>query len=174
MACESSYAFRRCKHQAPLRGNLSCPHLKWGYCDYLQQQLGSQLFSALIPVLLTDRGAEFEMHSLFELDKDGHSRLSIFYCDPMQSSQKPHVENNHNYVRDIIPNGYPIENLTQEDINLMFSHINSTPRRSLGNKSPFEVFSFFYGKDVPGLLDISQIARDDVILKPRLVFNKKV
>jgi IS30 family transposase len=77
--------------------------------DYLQQQLGNQLFSALIPVLLTDRGTEFEMHSLFELDNDGHSRLSIFYCDPMQSSQKPHVENNHNYVREIIPNGYPNE-----------------------------------------------------------------
>ena len=141
--------------------------------DHLQAQLGSKLFSALAPVLLTDRGSEFEMHQLFELDKDGDSRLSIFYCDPMQSSQKPHVENNHNYVRDIIPNGYPLDNLTQRDVNLMFSHINSAPRRSLGDKSPFEVFSFFYGAGVPGLLGISEIKRDDVVLKPRLIFNRK-
>ena len=141
--------------------------------DYLQTQLGDELFSKLFSALLTDRGSEFERHNLFELDKNGCTRLSIFYCDPMQSSQKPHVENNHNYVRDIIPNGYPLDNLTQEDIDLMFSHINSTPRRSLGDKSPFEVFSFFYGADVPELLGISEIKRDDVVLKPSLIFKKR-
>jgi IS30 family transposase len=138
--------------------------------DWIQQRLGSELFSGLFPVILTDRGSEFEKFSMFELDANGDSRLNIFYCDPMQSSQKPHIENAHNYVRDIIPNGYPLDSLTQADINLMFSHINSTPRLSLGNKSPFEVFSFLYGSDALALLNIFEIARDDVILKPRLIY----
>jgi IS30 family transposase len=137
----------------------------------LQAQLGAVLFSKLFPVLLTDRGSEFEICRLFELDQEGNSRLNIFYCDPMQSSQKAHLENGHNYIRDIIPNGYPLEGLIQNHIDLMFSHINSTPRRSLGDKTPYEVFSFISGEDVPALLNISMIARDDVVLKPRLIYS---
>jgi len=144
-----------------------------GSIDTIQVQLGAELFSLLCSLFLTDRGGEFETYRLFESDMSGNSRLNIFYCDPMQSNQKTRIENNHNYVRDIIPNGYPLDKLTQADINLMFSHINSTPRRSLGNKSPFEVFSFFYGANVPGRLNICEIQRDEVILKPQLIFSKK-
>ena len=28
----------------------------------------------------------------------GEVRLNIFYCDPMTSCQKPHVENNHEFI----------------------------------------------------------------------------
>ena len=140
--------------------------------NLLQKNLGIQMFSRLFPLLLTDRGSEFEKYQLFELDQDGNTRLSIFYCDPMQSSQKPHVENNHNYVRDIIPRGYPIDQLSQNDIDLMFSHINSTPRRALGDKTPFETFCFFYGSQAANLLNINEIHRDDVILRPKLIFAK--
>ena len=144
-----------------------------GSIDSLQNKLGTQLFSKLFSLLLTDRGSEFEKHQMFELDKSGNSRLSIFYCDPMQSNQKPHVENNHNYVRDIIPNRYPIDTLTKEDINLMFSHINSTPRRSLGDRTPYELFCFLYGKETANLLGINEVKRDDVTLKPSLIYSKK-
>jgi len=141
--------------------------------DWLQKKLGGQVFAKIFPVLLTDRGSEFEKWNLFELDRTGHTRLNIFYCDPMQSSQKANVENNHNYVRDIIPNGYPLDNLSQKDIDLMFSHINAAPRLSLNDKSPFEVFSFFYGKKTAETLGIVQIQRDHVVLKPYLIFSNK-
>jgi IS30 family transposase len=137
--------------------------------DYYQERLGLALFRQLFPILLTDRGSEFEKFSLFEQN----DRLRIFYCDPMQSSQKPHVENNHNYVRDIIPNGKPMGCLTQEDIDLMFSHINSVPRRSMKGRTPFEAFSFFFGAEVAELLNIREIMRDDVVLRPSLIYRKK-
>jgi len=142
--------------------------------DFLQQQLGGEMFAKLMPVLLTDRGSEFEKYQLFEVDSDGVIRLNIFYCDPMQSAQKPHIENNHNYIRDIIPNGYPMDNLTQDDIDLMFSHINSTPRRSLADKTPFEMLSFLYGGKVAECLNIREIKRDDVVLKPKLIYAKNI
>jgi len=140
--------------------------------NYLQNLLGDELFTRLFSLILTDRGVEFQKHELFEFDKNGKARLNIFYCDPMQSSQKPHVENNHNYVRDIIPNGYPLDNLINDDVFKMFSHINSTPRRSLGNKTPYEVFAFQYGEDVAQMLQIYKVNPDDVILKPKLLFNR--
>jgi len=143
-----------------------------GSFNLLQERLGNELFAKLFPLILTDRGSEFEKWKLFELDANGNSRLNIFYCDPMQSSQKPHVENNHNYIRDIIPNSYPLNGLSQADIDLMFSHINSTPRRSLGDKTPYEMFGFMYGSEAVNALNISCIARDDVVLKPLLIYNK--
>jgi len=143
-----------------------------GSFDMLQARLGNDLFSRLFSLILADRGSEFEKYDLFESDRDGSTRLCIFYCDPMQASQKPHVENNHNYVRDIIPNGYPLDNISQSDIDLMFSHINATPRCSLAGRSPYEFFRFFYGADTPRLLGINEILRDDVILKPYLLFSK--
>jgi len=144
-----------------------------GSLNVLQERLGNELFSKLFPLILTDRGSEFEMWKMFEMDADGNSRLNIFYCDPMQSSQKPHVENNHNYIRDIIPNSYPMDSLTQSDIDLMFSHINSTPRRSLGDKSPCEIFYFMYGEMAVNFLNIRHIPRDNVVLKPLLIYNKR-
>ena len=137
--------------------------------DYYQGRLGASLFRQLFPLLLTDRGSEFEKFSLFEKG----DRLHIFYCDPMQSSQKPHVENNHNYVRDIIPNGKPMGCLTQDDIDLMFSHINSVPRKSMKGKTPFEAFSFFFGAETTALLNVQEIARDNVVLRPSLIYPKK-
>jgi IS30 family transposase len=137
--------------------------------DRYQNMLGLERFSKLFSLLLTDRGSEFEKWKMFEQDKEGNSRLSIFYCDPMQSSQKPHVENNHNYIRDILPNKRDLSSLTQADIDLMFSHINSTPRRSLNGKTPFEVFELLYGTETAELLGITGIAKDEVTLKPNLI-----
>lgn len=136
----------------------------------IQQDLSDDEFKQLFSLLLTDRGSEFEKHEYFEVNTEtGEIRLNIFYCDAMQSSQKPHVENNHNYIRDILPNQLDLNFLTQEKLDLMFSHINSTPRKSLNNKSPYEVFTFMYGEEVAKKLNIQEIERDKVILKPYLL-----
>ena len=139
--------------------------------NHYQKRLGDELFYALFQILLTDRGSEYEKFHLFEKDESGNDRLRIFYCDPMQSSQKPHVENSHNFVRDIIPNGKDLGSLTQDDINTMFSHINSVPRKSMKGRTPFEAFSFFFGNEVAELLDIKAISPDEVILNPTLIFK---
>lgn len=138
--------------------------------NHYQGQLGDALFSKLFKLLLTDRGSEFEKANLFEIGVDGKQRLNIFYCDAMQSAQKPHVENNHNFVRDVIPNGKPLDRLTQDSVNIMFSHINSTPRRALHGKTPYELFTFYFGNCVAEKLGIIEIQKDDVILKPSLIF----
>lgn len=102
--------------------------------DFLQDRLGMDYFR-LFSLILTNRGTEFEKTSRFEQDPETEQiRTCLFYCDPQTPSQKPHVENNHNYVRDILPNGRDLEHLTQQDLELMFSHINSVPRKVLGEK----------------------------------------
>lgn len=56
------------------------------------------LFDKVMPVILTDRGTEFTMAD--EIEALG---CRIFYCDPMASCHKPHVENNHLLFRRVCP-----------------------------------------------------------------------
>ena len=137
--------------------------------DKLQTILEDDYYK-LFSLLLTDRGSEFEKYQLFEINiETGEIRSNIFYCDPQTPSQKPNVENNHNYVRNIIPNKKSIKHLTQEDISLMFSHINSTPRKSLNGKTPYEAFEFLYGSEILNKLNIQKIEKDTVTLQPYLL-----
>ena len=141
-----------------------------------ESNLDSDSFKQLFGLILTDRGVEFEKIDLFQFNGNtGELRLNIFYCDAYKSSQKPHVENNHNYVRDIIPNELDLSNISQEDLNLAFSHINSTPRKSLNWKTPIEAFRFYYNNadEILTAFNITEIKRDEVILKPYLLTKKK-
>ena len=61
----------------------------------------------------------------------------------------------------------------QTDISLMMDHINSYGRDSLGDKSPYEMFSFLYGENILDLLGCHSIPADDVTLN-KSVFKKEV
>lgn len=138
--------------------------------DTIQDNLSSEEYEKLFSLLLTDRGTEFAKPIQFEINQDtGEIKGKIFYCDPQHSSQKPHVENNHILMRDILPKKLDLSFLTQEKLNTMFSHLNSSPRASLGGKTPYEVFTFLYGKKVADKLKIKQIKKDDVRLTPSLL-----
>ncbi len=118
------------------------------------------MYQRLFGLLLTDRGSEFAKPQLFEVNTEtGEIRSNIFYCDAQMPSQKPHVENNHEFIRDIILKKKSMSNLTQDKLDLMFSHINSVPRKSLGGKTSYEAFEFFYGKDTLDKFNIQKIKR---------------
>ena len=72
--------------------------------NYFQELLEDEMYKKLFGLLLTDRGSEFAKQSkLFEVNTEtGEIRSNIFYCDAQMPSQKPHVENNHEFIRDII------------------------------------------------------------------------
>ena len=70
--------------------------------NYFQELLGDEMYQRLFGLLLTDRGSEFAKPQLFEVNTEtGEIRSNIFYCDAQMPSQKPHVENNHEFIRDI-------------------------------------------------------------------------
>ena len=69
----------------------------------------------------------------------------------------------------ILPKKTNLNFLTQEKLDLMFSHLNSMPRASLGGKTPYDVFTFLYGEKVAKKLNIQKIRKDDVNLTPSLL-----
>ena len=127
-------------------------------------------FFQLFPVILTDNGGEFARVDDIEMDVRGESKL--FFCDPNRSDQKGRIEKNHTLIRDILPKGTSFDNLTQEDINLVCSHVNSVKRAALNEKSAYELFAFTYGEEIPKLLGISKIPAEDVCQSSKLLQHK--
>lgn len=131
--------------------------------------LGQQSFQSLLPVILTDNGSEFSNPVALEFDEFGNRRTHIFYCDPSSPHQKPEVELQHEFIRRISPKGYSFDKLTQAQVNLMMSHINSYGREKFSGKSPIEMFDFLYGQGLAEKLSIFKIPPNEIILTPALL-----
>jgi hypothetical protein len=141
--------------------------------DKINKAIGTHLFCKTMPLIVTDRGGEFKHPDSLECGIDNTLRTSIYYCDPMASWQKPHCEKNHEYIRKICPKTITtFDRLTQEDVNLMMSHINSTCRESLGGLTPFTLAKMMLPKELLDFFDLKEIPADEVILTPALLKGK--
>ena len=140
--------------------------------DFLEIGLGYEIFARLFPVILTDNGGEFKRVDDLEQSDSLTMRTSIFYCDPMASWQKPHIEKNHEFIRYVLPRGKSLNPYTQEDITLLMNHINSIRRPGLGNKTPYELAEGDADMQaLMRLLKMHPIPPDEVHLKPDLLLK---
>jgi IS30 family transposase len=137
--------------------------------DRLCTLLGAERFKTIFPVCLADNGSEFSNPQKLEFDAQGNRRTWVFRCDPYASFQKPNVELNHEFIRRILPKGTSFDGFTQNDINLMMSHINSYSREKLNDRSPFDLFGFLCGYDALEMLGLSRIPHNEILLRPALL-----
>ena len=135
--------------------------------NYLQEILGIDKFKELFILVLTDNGSEFSNPKEIEFDSNtGEKRTQIFYCHPSSLYEKGSCEVNHELLRRI---GTSFNDLTQEDINLIMSHINSYKRKKLNNESPYSTFSKLYGEDTINKLGLQEIEPNKVNLSTHLL-----
>ena len=137
--------------------------------DRLEKRMGTYEFISAFEHLLTDRGSEFADPDALETGVNGLQRTSIYYCDPMRSGQKGGLEQAHTMLRMVLPKGTSFEFLTQWDVNLIVNHINSTPRESLGGRTPYSVALETLGEEVLNAFQLRPIAPDEVNLTPKLI-----
>ena len=135
---------------------------------FLQSKLGER-FKEIFEVNLSDNGVEFNLFHEAEYDKNGVFQCKIFFTNPYKSTDKAECERNHEFIRYDIPKGISLDNLTQEKVNLLFSHINSYIRESNKNKTPFELTKESFGPEFLELLGIKEIPLQDVCLKRQLL-----
>ena len=101
-----------------------------------KEHFNTRKFNKLLEILLTDNGHEFiKLDELIKLLK----KTNIFYCHPYSSCEKGSIENNHELIRRVIPQGVSLQCYTQEEINLLCSNINSLFREELDGKCPFDL-----------------------------------
>ena len=136
--------------------------------------IGIRTFKKYFPVILTDNGSEFKNPWDIEVNEAGTHRTKVFYCDPYISNQKARLEKNHEYIRYVIPKGRSMYKYTQDDINLMASHINSTARDSLNGATPFDLANLLLDKKIPILTGQHKVSPDDVLLKPALIEKRHI
>lgn len=136
---------------------------------------GLAMMTELFPVLVTDNGTEFTLPDGIEKDREGNKVANLFYANPGASYQKPHVERNHEFIRLVLPKGShyflptSFDALTQDDVDLMMSHINSYVREASGNKTPYGLMTGKFGVEFADLFNIRRIPANDVVLRPSLL-----
>lgn len=149
--------------------NSSTAYSSVSFFDYLQKKLNTPCFIDFFYLVLTDRGSEFSSIHDLEYDSNNIQRSHVFYCDAMHSWDKGALENAHHYIRYFLPKGTSFSSLTQDKVNLMISHINSSPRKSLNGKTPYDAMEVDYGDYLMRKLSIRRIEKDQVILTPALI-----
>lgn len=98
-------------------------------------------FTALFPVILIERGSEFTDPPAIEFNKDGERRTKVLSCDPQRSDRKGGIEVAHEFIRRVLSKGAFFDPLTQADVVLMMSHIDSCKGKKLSNRSADPLFT---------------------------------
>lgn len=162
--------FRNCNFMiAKLLPNKTSESVKKEF-DKLEKNIGSAIFKRLFKCILTDNGSEFQRPIELETSiTSEEKRCHIYYCEANRSDQKGKIEKNHEYIRYIIPKGTSMNNYSQDNINLMMSHINSVARESLNFAIPYDMANIYLGMETINNLKISKIQPDNIILKPYLI-----
>lgn len=138
--------------------------------EQLQDELGYDLYKLLFSIVLTDRGTEFcDPESIEVFKKTGEKVGHVYFCNSYASYQKGAIEENHTLVRYVIPKQTYFDTITQDKVNLMFSHINSYCRESLEGSTPFSASLILLGKDALEKTKIRPITPDLVNVTPKLL-----
>ena len=135
----------------------------------LEYSLGEEDFHKYFRIMLCDNGPEFDKMHLLESDEEtGEIYAKIFYTRPYRSGDKGSCERNHELFRYVIQKGKSLDDLTQDDLNFIFSNINSYPRKSLQYRRPVDVMIDLMGINFVTKLGICKIPFKQLTFKKKL------
>lgn len=92
---------------------------------------------SLRKTLTYDQGTEMALHHT--LAKRLH--IDIFFCDPHSPWQRGTNENANGLIREYLPKGADLSLATHQQLTSIEYALNNRPRKILGFRTPFEVFS---------------------------------
>ena len=89
-----------------------------------------------IHTITSDNGLEFANHK----DISKALECDYYFCHPYSSWERGLGEYTNGLVRQYIPKGTSFENITRKEIKMIEDKLNNRPRKSLGWRTPNEVF----------------------------------
>lgn len=79
-----------------------------------------------------DRGPEFAAHKRFSVA----ANVKVYFCDPQSPWQRGTNENTNRLLRQYLPDGTDLSQLSQADLNHIALRLNQRPRKTLQYKTP--------------------------------------
>ena len=86
--------------------------------------------------LTADRGREFQLHG----QVSAKLGVEFYFPPPHQPWKRGSNENTNGLLREYFPKGYDFNELSEESLQAVVDQLNHRPRKSLGYKSPWEVW----------------------------------
>ena len=90
--------------------------------------------------ITSDNGCEF--HGYKQIEQ--HREVKFYFATPHHSWERGTNENTNGLIRQYLPKGTSMANLTQQDCDTIAKKLNDRPRKRHGYRTPQEIFSEIY------------------------------
>ena len=89
-----------------------------------------------IHTITYDKGLEFSEHQNIAQTLSAN----IYFAHPYSSWERGLNENTNGLIRQYLPKSRPLNNVTQKELDYIMDQLNHRPRKTLGFKTPCELF----------------------------------
>ena len=93
-------------------------------------------FKNRVHTMTYDNGLEFAEHH--KMAKALSAK--IYFANPYASWERGLNENTNGLIRQYLPKSRPLNNVTQKELRHIMDRLNHRPRKTLGYKTPYEIF----------------------------------
>jgi IS30 family transposase len=104
--------------------------------ELVGQVIGAQLQSLIVHTITSDNGREFAQHQSIAQQL----KADFYFAHPYASWERGLNENTNGLVRQYFPKKSDFSKITDRQINKVVERLNNRPRKTLGYKTPNEVF----------------------------------
>lgn len=104
--------------------------------EAVRQALAAQLQSLTVKTITSDNGREFAQHQRIAQQL----KASFYFAHPYASWERGLNENTNGLVRQYFPKKSKFSKITDKQINQVVMRLNNRPRKTLGYRTPNEVF----------------------------------